>query len=144
MNKKMMNDELNAVEVEIDLRKFMEMNEDMQEDFTNIFLKYWKQNPKMAFLTLQAMPLNLFMAMLGKADEAEGLDKDFIKDLDVPGSFIRMFKPMEILKPLWGEISLDQWTKRYREEYEKVQVSTFGEERAEFLKEIDKAVKSTN
>jgi hypothetical protein len=55
-----------------------------------------------------------------------------------------MFKPMEILKPLWGEVSLKEWTKRYREEYEKIQVSTFGEERAEFLKEINKAIKSTN
>jgi len=143
-NKKMTNNELNAAEVERNMRIFMKMNENMQEDFTNIFLKYWKQNPKMALLTLQAMPLNLFISMLGKADEAGVLDKDFIKGLDVPGSFIRMFKPMEILKPLWGEVSLKEWTKRYREEYEKIQVSTFGEERAEFLKEINKAIKSTN
>lgn len=105
-----------------ELRELMEV----QNRITNIMFDAFKKekNKAYALLALTSAPINFLMVLLGEAEE-NGLDPyELIEDL--PGSFIRMYKPMEEIQHKWRKVPIKQFCEEYRQTYDKAQRDHFG------------------
>ena len=123
---------------------FMELSAAINKDFMDVFMKHAKQDPRIAFLVVLSTPVNLLMKLIELAEKDKELKKDIFENLDVPGTFIRMMKPMEKLQSLWGKIPTTEFMKRYREEYNKQQKEVFGAEASDFMEEQEEFYKKRN
>lgn len=109
-----------------EFQKFYDFGQEMYQDMIYVFSKYLKRDAKYAFLHTQSMPINIFFHMIEKM-EAAGLN-DLMENNEVPGSLIRMLKPLEKIQDQWGKVSMKEFNDLYSKEYAEVMKQRYPEE----------------
>lgn len=91
--------------------EFAKNSKKMNDEFTSMFKKWLKKDPRLTMLGMFTMPINLMCGALSTFEKASELFPEF------PDVLIRQFKPFEKLKDKWGKIPSKKFFEEYAELY---------------------------